>query len=309
MGVLAALLVLALAGGLDAWLRHRRAADLATVAAAYRAEDCAGVLAAWHQAGQDPAFPGRREAPAANVRRAVDECRALQAADALDDPAQAFAALLELRDTGLDDVVGSRLVGVLRRGDVAAGPGLCRNLRSAMDAGILRRDDAVPQMLTECGELLADTDRVTAFVLVSAVREDYPKAKEAQEAATVEAELRLAVAKGAPHTATTPFQASSAATGDARVRFVNHSPWPVTLTVKGPGGGRVVSVPACATCGPYLADISWSQCMGKGKAATLSLPPGTFEVALQYSADGPPPSHGFWYLGPGVYEECYFFTR
>jgi hypothetical protein len=49
--------------------------------------------------------------------------------------------------------------------------------------------------------------------------------------------------------------------------------------------------------------------MGKGRATTLTLPPGRFEVALQYSGDGPDPSHGFWELRSGAYEECYFFTR
>jgi hypothetical protein len=319
--IVAAVVLLAVVSGADAWLRHRRVANLQTVTAAYADKDCGRALEAWRQAGQDPALPGRREVPSAEVRKAVADCRALAAADRLageGDAGRAFAAYLALRRTSptsplADDVVGSRLVAVLDRRDVAAEPGLCRDLRGAVDAGILTRDDAVPQMLTACGELLAESrgadDRVTAFVLVSAVREDYPKAPEAPAAATVEAELRLAVAQGAPHAATTPFQARSAPSGDASVRFVNHAPWPVTLTVAGPGGGRVVSLPACPDCGPYLEDISWHQCMGKGRATTLTLPPGRFEVALQYSGDGPDPSHGFWQLQPGAYEECYFFTR
>jgi hypothetical protein len=32
-------------------------------------------------------------------------------------------------------------------------------------------------------------------------------------------------------------------------------------------------------------------------------------MALQYSGDGPEPSHGFWNLQTGWYEECYFFVR
>jgi hypothetical protein len=144
---------------------------------------------------------------------------------------------------------------------------------------------------------------------VGNVRMEYPKAAEAPRAATVEAALRLAVARRAPHTATTPFRARAAASGTANVRFVNHAPWPVTLTVSGPGGGRVVSLPACPGCGPYLKDISWQQCMGKGAVTSLTLPPGRFEMALQYDGDGPDPSHGFWDLQPGAYEECYFFTR
>ena len=49
--------------------------------------------------------------------------------------------------------------------------------------------------------------------------------------------------------------------------------------------------------------------MGKGASTRLSLPPGRFEMALQYDGDGPDPSHGYWNLRPGAYEECYFFTR
>jgi hypothetical protein len=49
--------------------------------------------------------------------------------------------------------------------------------------------------------------------------------------------------------------------------------------------------------------------MRKGAAATVAVPQGRYEVALQYGGDGPEPSHGFWDLHPGSYEECYFFTR
>ena len=83
-----------------------------------------------------------------------------------------------------------------------------------MEAGLLAEDDAVPAVMASCGELLAaggsDADTETAFVLVSAVRENYPKAPDAPRAATVEAGMRLAAAReAAPHTATTPFYAAA----------------------------------------------------------------------------------------------------
>jgi hypothetical protein len=307
--------------GVDAWLGGRRETDLAAVVAAYRQRDCAGVLEAWRQASRDPVIPGRRAEPAAGVRGAVDGCRALQDADRLaaaGDADRAFAAYLRIRRSRpesplAEQVVGDRLVSVLASGHVTAEPGLCRELRGTVAAKGLRRADAVAPVLTACGQLLAgtgaDADVQAAFVLVSEVRRTYPKTPSAPAAATVEANLRLRQVADAPHTATTPFHASVTPANAATVRFVNHSPWPVTLTLAGPGGGRVISLPACPSCGPYLRDISWQQCLGKGSKTDLRLPPGRFEMALQYSADGPDPSHGFWNLQGGWYEECYFFVR
>ena len=318
---LVVLLVAAVLTGLDAWFRHRRTVDLDAVTTAFADADCGAALEAWQQSTQDPAFPGRRVPTPAGVDGAVATCRALEDADRLRDAGDAersFAAYLALRRSAPESpiartVIGQRLVAVLDGGAVTARPRLCRDLRGAVEAGLLAEDDAVPRVMTACGELLAradsDADRATAFVLVSAVREHYPKAPDAPRAATVEAGLRLAAARDAPHTATTPFLAAPRASGAATVRFVNHSPWPVTLTVKGPGGGRVVRLRACPSCGPYLRDISFSQCMGKGASTRLSLPPGRFEIALQYDGDGPDPSHGYWNLQPGAYEECYFYTR
>jgi len=307
--------------GADAWFRHRRTAHLEAVTAAFADADCGAALEAWRQSTQDPAFPGRRVATPAGVDGAVATCRALEDADRLRDSGdaeRAFAAYLVLRRSAPKSpiarkAIGPRLIAVLDGGAVTAKPRLCHDLRGAVDADLLAKDDAVPSVMTACGELLAradsDADRAAAFALVSAVREKYPTSPDAPRAATVEAGLRLAAARGAPHTATTPFLAAARASGAATVRFVNHSPWPVTLTVKGPGGGRVVSLRACPSCGPYVRDISFSQCMGKGASTRLSLPPGRFEMALQYDGDGPDPSHGYWDLQPGAYEECYFFTR
>jgi hypothetical protein len=315
-------LVAALLLGTDAWLRHRRAGHLAAVTSAFADADCGRALEAWRQATQDPAFPGRREAVPAGVDRAVATCRALQDADRLraaGDAERAFAGYLALRRAApaspiARTAIGPRLIAVLDGGQVTARPGLCRDLLGAVQAGLLADDDAVPAVMASCGELLAtagsDADTETAFALVTAVRENYPKAPDAPRAATVEAGMRLAAARdAAPHTATSPFYAAPAASGAASVRFVNHSPWPVTLSVRGPGGGHVVSLRACSGCGPYVRDISFSQCMGKGASTRLSLQPGRFEMALQYDGDGPDPSHGYWNLQPGAYEECYFFTR
>jgi hypothetical protein len=318
---LVVVLAAAVLTGTDAWLRHRRAAHLAAVTTAFADADCGAALEAWRQSTQDPALPGRRIAVPAGVDSAVATCRRLQDADLLRDAGdaeRAFAGYLALRGDAPGSpiarkAIGPRLIAVLDGGRVTARPRLCRDLRGAVEAGLLAKDDAVPPVMTSCGELLAragsDEDKAVAFALVTAVREAYPTAPDAPRAATVEAGLRLAAARGAPHTATSPFHAAVAASGAASVRFVNHSPWPVTLTVKGPGGGRVVGLRACSGCGPYVRDISLKQCMGKGASTRLSLPPGRFEVALQYDGDGPEPSHGYWNLQPGAYEECYFFTR
>jgi hypothetical protein len=319
--VLVAVLAAAALTGLDAWLRHRRAVDLATVTTAYADADCGTALAAWRDAAQDPALPGRRTPPGAAAERAAAHCQALREADLLragGQPERAFAGYLKLRAAAPDSpltrsVIGPRLIAVLDGGSVTARPGLCRDLAGAVEGRLLAADDAVPPVLAACGERLAkntsEDDRAAAFVLVSTVRRDYPEAADAPRAATVEAALRLSLARRAPHTATSPFLAAPAASGPASVRFVNHSPWPVTLTVRGPGGGRVVSLPACPGCGPYVKDISFAQCLGKGPSTALTLPPGRFEMALQYSRAGPDPSHGYWDLRPGKYQECYFFTR
>ena len=55
--------------------------------------------------------------------------------------------------------------------------------------------------------------------------------------------------------------------------------------------------------------MRWVQVAPHGAQTSLTLPPGRFEMALQYEGDGPDPSHGFWDLRPGAYQECYFFTR
>jgi hypothetical protein len=168
--VVAAGLVVVLAGavltGADAWFRHRRAAHLDAVVAAFADADCGAALEAWRQSTQDPAFPGRRVATPAGVDGAVATCRALEDADRLRDSGdaeRAFAAYLVLRRSAPKSpiarkAIGPRLIAVLDGGAVTAKPRLCHDLRGAVDADLLAKDDAVPSVMTACGELLARAD-------------------------------------------------------------------------------------------------------------------------------------------------------
>jgi hypothetical protein len=299
----------------DERLRAARVDDAGRVLAAVTRGDCATAAAAYHGATTGRMLPGRRRPPVAeDVTRAATDCRDLSRVDAIaaaERQVEALRGYLEFRHTHLFSPlygrVPDRIGKVLRSGRVVPDPATCRLVAESV------RDpdkpptsaDTLPGLLTTCGEVLAqtgkkiDNDRWWALDLLSRVRQQYTGSPEARRAEAAQAALLLETPGNA-----TPLpkpERVRAGSGQVRVRYWNHTDAIMTLVLSGPGGRRLIEVPACSDCSAPDDDDDGCAA-GKGRAAILTLQPGTYEAWIGIAGRE---WSGTWRMSGGTYEDCF----
>jgi hypothetical protein len=301
----------------DRYLRAARADDAAGVLAAAARGDCTTVAAAYRGATAGPVLPLRRPPVAADVTRAAADCRDLARVDALAASGrrdEALNAYLEFRRvhrfSPLYGHVPDRVGKVLRAGRLTPARETCVRLAQVSAPGdVPAPADTMPRLLTTCGELLAasrdknNRERDLGQSLLRTVRREYAGSPEAPRAEALEAALlvqppdaRLTI--GPPE----PVPGGPAGRGWMQVVYQNHTPGIMTLAISGPGGGRVVELPACSTC-PELDGNA--DCTPRGHTAVVTLPAGTYRVwVLLTEPEWGWTWSGTWRLGPGAYGDC-----
>jgi hypothetical protein len=304
----------------DRYLRTAREDDAARVVAAVARDDCPAAAAAYRAATTGPALPWRRPPIAADVTRAANDCRDLARVDALAASgrrAEALGGYLEFRRvhrfSPLYARVPDRLGKVLRTGRLTPDRETCVLLAQLVAPGDEPASaDTMPRLLTTCGEMLAasrdknNRERSLGGTLLRAVRKEFAGSPEAPRAEAAEAAL-LVLPPAGEFSIERPWRVRGGSAGPGRVRVVyeNHTRGIMTFAISGPGGGRVVELPACGAC-PKL-DEKVGDCTRKGYTAVVTLPAGTYRVWISIRE----PEWGWdwsgtWRLSAGAYEDCLF---
>jgi hypothetical protein len=300
----------------DRQLRAAREDDAARVLAAVGSGDCATVAASYRAATTAPALLWRRPPIAADVARAAADCRDLARIDALAVSGRRDEALgryLEFRRgprfSPLYEHVPDRIGKVLRAGRLTPDTRTCGLLAQLVAVGEAPApEDAMPGLLTTCGELLATsrdentTEREWAAVLLTTVRRQYGGWPEAARAEAGEAALLVRKRPGASDLPRPRRISGSPGPGLVRVVYENHTRDAMTFVISGRGGGRVVELVGCRVC-PELDDGEY--CTGKGNKVVVTLPAGSYRVRMA-SGQGIWVTEwsGTWRLRPGTYASC-----
>lgn len=318
LGVAAALIVV-LAGAIavgDNRLRAAREDDAGRVLAAVQRGDCAAAAAAHDRVMTGTTLPGRRPAVSADVARAAKDCRDLAKIDAVAASGQHVKAIrdyVEFRRvhvfSPLYKQVPFRVADVINAGKLRPDRESCSAVGLALDEKLPGEVDALPAVLASCAALYAesagpaDGDYFAAYSMLETLRKDYSQSAEARRAEALEASLRVKTGPTSNRVRTPPRVGGGSKL--AEVRYVNHGPGTMVLSMSGPRGGRVVEVKGCADC-PRLESRSAGSCDNHGAAsADISLPPGTYRVKLEYiDSDGAYAWTGSWKLRAGQYAQC-----
>jgi hypothetical protein len=302
----------------DDRLRTAREDDARAVVAAVSRGDCPAAAAAYRGATTGRMLPGRTRPPVADdVTRAATDCRDLSRVDALAASGrhvEAIRGYLEFRRSHvfspLYGRVDDRVASVLRTAHPVPDAETCRLV--ARVSGVAddppTSADTVPGLFTACGEVLArtgvtdDDDMWGALGLLSTVRERFGSSPEARRAEVAQAALLVAT-PGNRKFLRSP-ERIRAGSGRARLTFWNHTRATMTFAISGPGGGRVVEVPACAAC-PVAENGHYVRCVdGKGRAAVVTLPAATYQVRIIFGGDRHHEWTGTWRLSGGTWEDC-----
>jgi hypothetical protein len=319
LGVAAALIVV-LAGAIalgDNRLRAAREDDAEEVLAAVQRGDCAAAAAAHDGATTGTTLPGRRPAVSADVGRAAKDCRDLAKIDAVAASGQHVKAIrdyVEFRRvhvfSPLYKQVPHRIRDIVNAGKLGSDRDSCDVVSLVLGDNLPGKVvDALPALLASCAQLYAETagpadgDYFAAYTMLETLRKEYGQSAEARRAEALEASLRVKTGPTSNRVRTPPRVGGGSKL--AEVRYVNHGPGTMVLSMSGPRGGRVVEVKGCADC-PRLESRSAGSCDNHGAAsADISLPPGTYRVKLEYiDSDGAYAWTGSWKLRAGQYAQC-----